>query len=341
MYNKPITQRVAAMRGKKSSALKQIEDTTVLNKEITVPNGEIPKVMDKSTKQLPGTTETVSTTKEDPKLTEFKKRCAKFGGKNSPEAAAAGCVWAEGAKDPAPITVQQTITKPGETVEAETPRWQYDYGDSMPSYMQRKVYRGLEVGSRRTGKFAKKAYDAMSTAERAKAVGIDIEKEGWEEKYNNLNIKNKRQFKKKAKAQADKAAFNAAEAFAETQMEAARQGQTFGKKGTTKIGTFDPNVRISGKPGTVGREQTMPDISTTEQAMQNQKVLQTQTAIEAAKNQEAANKRVEQTQTSDIISTDNLKTDETTSSPTTMKVGPLKMKSSFKMGGYGSKTYKK
>jgi hypothetical protein len=39
-------------------------------------------------------------TSEDPALTEFKDRCAKYGGVNSPEAAADGCVWVEGKLDP-------------------------------------------------------------------------------------------------------------------------------------------------------------------------------------------------------------------------------------------------
>jgi hypothetical protein len=50
MYNKPITQRVAFARGKKASALKQTEDTTVLNTEI-------PTVTEKAKVDLPDTTD--------------------------------------------------------------------------------------------------------------------------------------------------------------------------------------------------------------------------------------------------------------------------------------------
>lgn len=310
MYNKPITQRVAAMRGKKSSALKQTEDTTVLKKEI-------PTVMDTSTRQLPDTTETItkpgkvtfSTERCGIEIPWSDPRCVAYSKMSQKEIKASEIK--QGLRKP---DTKVTITKPGGVEEAKTPRYKYDYGDSMPSYMQRKVYRGLKVGERQT----KKALRAQLKA------GV-IDKAEYEQGL-----------KKAATSRA-----NATKAFAETQAEAARQGQMFGKKGTTKIGTFDPNVRISGEEGGVGREQTLADVSAAEQTIKNQEALKTQTIIQNAKNQEAVNKRVEQTQTSDIISTDNLKTDETTSSPTTMKVGPLKMKSSFKMGGYGSKTYKK
>ena len=49
----------------------------------------------------PGDEETI----ENPALTEFKKRCAKFKGKNSEEARKAGCVNDPKAKDPAPVTI--------------------------------------------------------------------------------------------------------------------------------------------------------------------------------------------------------------------------------------------
>ena len=201
--------------------------------------------------------------------------------------------------------------------------------------MQRKVYRGLEVGSRRTGKFAKKAYEGMSDAERAENLGIDTESADWKKQYDDLGIKNKRQFGKAVKAKADKNALKAAKDFAETQAESARQGQSFGKKGTTKIGTFDPNERVFGGEGAVGRERTLADTSPSSQAIENQKQLQNETekkaAVDAAENQDRVNKINDQKDTADKDIDTNAK----------MKAGPLKMKSSFKMGGFGSKTYKK
>ena len=329
MYNKPITQRVAFARGKKASALKQTEDTTVLKTE------KIPVIKDEVTVNLPDTTETITTPGEltgtiaEPGGEQMSDdKWLDFCDKNPCNAA---CHKQFG-KCP---DKEETITKNGGTAKEERSQYMYDYGDSMPSYMQRKVYRGLEVGSRRTGKFAKKAYKGMSDAERAKELGIDTEKAGWEKEYSDLGIKNKRQFGKAVKAKADKNALKAAKAFAETQAESARQGQSFGKKGTTKIGTFNPNETVFGGEGAVGRERTLADTSTSSQAIENQKQLQKETekkaAVDAANNQDRVNKINDQE--------DAAKKD--VKSPAGMKVGPLKMKSSFKMGGFGSKTYKK
>ena len=44
-------------------------------------------------------------TMENPALTEYKKRCAKFKGKNSKEARKAGCINKPGVKDPEPIKI--------------------------------------------------------------------------------------------------------------------------------------------------------------------------------------------------------------------------------------------
>ena len=71
------------------------------------------------------TTKNVSTTttSEDPNLTSFKERCGKFGGKNSAAAAAAGCVWADDAKDPDPVTTtvdkEVVVKKPDEIVSTD------------------------------------------------------------------------------------------------------------------------------------------------------------------------------------------------------------------------------
>lgn len=299
MYNKPITQRVAFARGKKASALKQT-DTTVLNKEI-------PVVTDKTTKQLPDTEETITTPGE---VTASKERCGIEVPMSDPRCVAYSKMTPEeikaseikqGLRKP---DATETITKKGGTEEVETPRYQYDYGDSMASYKQRKVYRGLKVGERQTKK-------ALKAQLKAGAITKDQYKQGL--------------------ADAATKRANAAKDFAETQAESARQGQTFGKKGTTKIGTFNPNVTVTGK-GTVGRETTMADLGNAEEKLVNEKKRQDSLkAVETAENQDAVKKRNDQQNVAD----------EDVKSATPMKVGPLKMKSSFKMGGYGSKTYKK
>jgi hypothetical protein len=304
MYNKPITQRVAFAISKKASALKQasVDDTTVLN---TV----IPPVTETATVNLPDTTETITTTKENPKLTEFKARCGKFGGKNSPEAAAAGCVWADDAKDPDPITVDETITTPGGQGEAEVPLYQYDRGDSMPSWMQRKVYRGLKVGERQQKK-------ALKSQLKEGAI-------------------TKAEYKQGLKDAATKRA-NASNLFAETQAESARQGQTFGKQGTTMIGTFDPNTRVTKvddatRRATVGRVKLAVDTTDPEQKIEAQEDAVRLAGDNANRNQATVNNSNTQTETTDVVSSGLLM----------RNFGPLKMKSSFKMGGYGNKTYKK
>ena len=100
--NLPITSRI-----KRSPLLETIDPNKRSKSEIA----------DKiKTKKGPDTEETVTTTKEDPNLTSFKDKCGKFGGKNSKEAAAAGCVWSDDAKDPEDITSTETKIVPGKTV---------------------------------------------------------------------------------------------------------------------------------------------------------------------------------------------------------------------------------
>ena len=312
MYNKPITQRVAYARGKKPSALKQTEDTTVLKKEI-------PVVTDQVTVDLPDTTETIT------KPGELTGTIAEPGGEQMPDDK-----WLDFCeKNPCNAAChkqfgkcpeqEETIDRPGGTATEERAQYMYDYGDSMPSYMQRKVERGLLQSARKTGKFASKlAKDQKKLAALEKRGKTDSPK------YAKL----------KARVGARKNALKAQKLFAETQMEAARQGQMFGKKGTTKIGTFNPNLAISGE-GPVGRQRTLADTSPSTQAIENQKKLQKETetkaTVDAAKNDERVNKITAQKNTAD----------KDIKSPNSMRVGPLKMKSSFKMGGYGSKTYKK
>lgn len=304
MYNKPITQRVAFARSKKPSALKQT-DTTVLKTE------KIPVVKDEVSVDLPDTTETIT---KPGKVTASKERCGIEIPMSDPRCVAFSKMSEEeikaseikqGLREP---DTEETVVKPGGKGTAEKPQYMYDYGDSMPSYMQRKVYRGLKVGERQQKK-------ALKSQLKAGAITKEEYKQGL------------------ADAALQRA--NASKAFAETQAESARQGQMFGKQGTTRIGTFDPNVRVSGKEGTVGRQRTLADVSPSTQAIENQKKLQddakNQAAVNAAENQ----RKAEQRQDQEDVADKNVK------SPAGMKVGPLKMKSSFKMGGYGSKTYKK
>ena len=293
MYNKPITQRVAYARSKKPSALKQTEDTTVLKKEI-------PVITDKSTKQLPDTTEIVKTKRDKTwddlraeGMSEEEIQKAKAWRKENPDAPNVG------------VEEDEEVVVKGGTEEVETPRYQYDYGDSMPSYMQRKYYRGLKVGERQTKK-------ALKAQLKAGAITKDEYKAGL------------------AKAATQRA--DASKAFAETQAEAARQGQMFGKQGTTRIGTFNPNVRVSGEEGTVGRQTTAADVSNAEEKLVNEKKRQNELkAIENAKNQQKVDDVTAQKEVGEKVVDPAPK----------MKAGPLKMKSSFKMGGFGSKTYKK
>lgn len=183
----------------------------------------------------------------------------------------------------------------------------------MPSWMQRKVYRGLKVGERQQKK-------ALKSQLKEGAITKEEYKQGL------TNAATKRA--------------NAAKDFATTQAEAARQGQMFGKKGTTKIGTFDPNKSISGE-GTVGREMTAAD--TAEQNIKAKEKAMKLASVQAAENQDSLDKRNDQksTQTTDVISTPAKNTENEDTALKMRNFGPLKMKSSFKMGGYGNKTYKK
>lgn len=303
MYNKPITQRVASIRSKSSIAKQTTEttDTTVLN--------TIPTVQNTAQIDLPDTTKKVK--KEGKVVKASKERCGIEIPMSDPRCVAYSKMSDEDIKASeikqglrTPDTEEEQNV-PGGTKEVSTPQYTYDTGDSMPAWMQRKVYRGLKVGERQTKK-------TLKSQLRKGAITKEQYKEGL--------------------ADAATTRANAAEAFAETQAEAARQGQMFGKKGTTKIGTFDPNVRVSGKDGAVGREKTLADVGSAEQAIQNQKNLQNQIANTAKDNQKA----VEQTNAQE----DTAKEQINPAAPK-LKVGPIKMKTSFKMTGYGSKTYKK
>lgn len=311
MYNKPITQRVAFARSKKPSALKQTEDTTVLKTE------KIPVIKDTVEVDLPDTEETIT------KPGELTGKIAKPGGKQMPDDQ-----WLDFCdKNPCNAAChkqfgkcpdkEETITKPGGKGTAEAPQYMYDTGDAMPAWQQRSVERGLSQSARKTGKFAGKLAKDQKKLAKLEASG---------------KTDSPRYAKLKARTGAREDALTAQKLFAETQMEAARQGKSPGSKNIVNIGTFDPNVRVTGEEGAVGRKKTLADVSTSQQEMENQKKLNT----------EAENKaKVDQVKNQDAVDKRNAQDETANKTVAKMKVGPLKMKSSFKMGGYGSKSYKK
>lgn len=314
MYNKPITQRVAFARSKKPSALKQTEDTTVLNKE------QIPVVKDEVEVNLPDTTETITTPGG---VTASKERCGIEVPMSDPRCVAFSKMSEEeikaseikqGLRKP---DKEETITKPGGKGTAEAPQYMYDTGDAMPAWQQRSVERGLSQSARKTGKFAGKLAKDQKKLAKLEASG---------------KTDSPRYAKLKARTGAREDALTAQKLFAETQMEAARQGKSPGSKNIVNIGTFDPNVRVTGEEGAVGRKKTLADTSSSTQALENQKKLNT----------EAENKaKVDQVKNQDAVDKRNAQDETANKTVAKMKVGPLKMKSSFKMSGYGSKTYKK
>lgn len=105
----PITSRLKRVAFQLGGVAKQTTDPT--------PNASV-TAQGEDTKE----TITTTTTSEDPNLTSFKETCGKFGGKNSAEAAAAGCVWDDKAKDPEDIVTTSTeeIDVKGEDVTADT-----------------------------------------------------------------------------------------------------------------------------------------------------------------------------------------------------------------------------
>lgn len=310
MYNKPITQRVSASR-QKSAPLKQTAgpgDTTVLK-------GEIPDVTDTATVSLPDTTKkvkqkgkVVKAAKDICGPNDMRPSCVALR-KMSKEEVAASEVK-QGLRTP---DTEKEVTVKGGEATVEQKRYQYDYGDAMPAWVQRNVSRGLTQQAKKTGRLAGQEWSNMSKAER-EATGFG----------------SRRAYKKAARKEAFGKALGAQKLFAETQMEAARQGAMPGSKGKVKIGTFDPNTRVTGvddatRRTTVARTTVASDISQAAQATENVK----KAKQEAAKNAAVVNasaqanekKRREQEQAASMA--------------------PMKTKSPFKMGGYGNKTYKK
>jgi hypothetical protein len=127
MYNKPITQRVAFARGKKASALKQTEDTTVLNTEI-------PIVKETAIVDLPDTTTKTTVKKEGKVIEASKERCGIEVPMDDPRCVAYSKMTQEeikaseikqGLRTPDTEEEIETVV-PGGEGEAEVPLYQYD-----------------------------------------------------------------------------------------------------------------------------------------------------------------------------------------------------------------------
>lgn len=333
MYNKPITQRVAFARGKKPSALKQtvVDDTTVLKDDImatlkteeTVPGAERTEVVGGGK----GTTEglpkkTPGTTFRNPKVkgqtwSEFVD--APCGSPGKPY----GKGMCKDVEPPKEVTVKD----PDQKIEKEVPLYGFDRGDVDYTWQQRSRGRQALEGSRKAGKIARKAYEGMSDEDRASSLGLTLEE------YNKKGIKNKRQFGKAKKSYEAAQASKSYDAYLQSQREASEQGISQGTKGRAKVTVPNRNKYVA--------ELSKADIEEKTTSQQRSDFYQTQknendeNAANAAKNtvdnQDAVDKRNAQEDTAN----------KDVKSAAEMKVGPLKMKSSFKMGGYGSKTYKK
>lgn len=146
--SKPITSRVKRSPLFKYSPLKQDTPATTGGTE----EGE-------------ETTNSVTTTTEDPNLSEFKKRCGKFKGKNSKTAKEAGCEWSDDAKDPAPITTTTTQTTKGEDLDYDTTLMQSNEGTIAEPWEQAKMISNIK----RSGRNVRKAQNKLDKANRKDA----------------------------------------------------------------------------------------------------------------------------------------------------------------------------
>lgn len=314
MYNKPITQRVAFARGKKPSALKQ-----------TTPKGrgESKDVSVKSKKVEPGAERTV-------KKTITCKDSVAAGNYKSVEECLEDTKKRTGTVNPTAEGIENNVTEtkvkdPDKIVETEDPVFNIKKGDALHTWQQRSVERGLSQSARKTGKFAGKL--AKDQAALAKATP-------GTPKYEKL----------KARVEARQKALKAQKNFAQTQRDMATQGITPGSRGKGDISTYDPrNYDYQMTEAEMGYEEQVKRLkeknakNNIDEANANQQQVKRQAAEDTA-NQTAA-------VTSDIIKPDSGALFEDLQSPRTVaamkKKSPLAMKSSFKMGGYGSKTYKK
>lgn len=327
MYNKPITQRVAFARSKKASALKQTSptDTTVLKDEDimaklttteTIPGQETTQIIETGpTEKYEGPLATGEKAKEWAKQKEYCK------GKPKGTPGCSGFHKFEGGG-----TEKITTKDPDQTIKEEVPLYGYDTGDVDYTWQQRSRGRQALEGSRKSGKLGRKGYEGMTDEKRASSLGLTLEE------YNEKGIKNKRQFgRAKKEAEAAKAS-ESYDAYLQSQREASEQGIKQGSTGRAKVTVPDRNEYLV----QLNKADVEKQITTQQRSdfYQNQKNENDANTANAAKNtadsQDAVDKRNAQEEAGENVP-----------SPAGMKVGGLKMKSAFKMGGYGSKTYKK
>jgi|SaaInlLV_10m_DNA_1039704.scaffolds.fasta_scaffold22636_1 hypothetical protein len=143
--SKPITSRIKRSPLFKYSPLKQDTPATTGGTE----EGE-------------ESTKTVTTTTEDPNLSEFNKRCGKFKGKNSKEAKLAGCEWKAGVKDPEPITTTEEVTVKGDDLDYDTTLMQSNEGTIAEPWQQAKMLSNIK----RSGRNVRKAQNKKNKADR-------------------------------------------------------------------------------------------------------------------------------------------------------------------------------
>jgi hypothetical protein len=327
MYNKPITQRVAFARGKKPSALKQttVDDTTVLNKDImaklkteeNIPGAERTEVVETGpSEKYDGPLATGEAAEKWAKQNEYCK------GKPKGTPGCAGFHKFEGGG-----TEEITTKDPDQKIPKEVPLYGFDRGDVDYTWQQRSRGRQALEGSRKAGKIARKGYGGMSEEDRAASLGLTVEE------YKKKGIKNKRQFGRAKKEYESAQASKSYDAYLQSQREASEQGISQGAKGRSKVTVPDRNkyvVELS--KADIERETTSQQRADFYQNQKNENDKnEANAAKDTAKNNDAVKKRNDQQNVAD----------EDVKSAAPMKVGPLKMKSSFKMGGFGSKIYKK
>ena len=324
MYNKPITQRVMAARSGKCSPMKQTE--------------EIPNVVLKSEgTTIPGGQETITETREKEVVGIYRRACgSKTDGSIGTDPVTGEkrkCSQAAPGQEPEEKeTITTTIQKPDEKKPGEKANlYMYDRGDAISSYQQRLKTRGMLQGDRKTGKIARKAYNSMSTEERAEALGIDTEQKDWKDKYNDLGIKNKRQFGRAISSRESAKSFKAQQKLNETQRRANEQGITTGRTGMVKGNFVDPNVS--------GRKESMPDL--TREKQEDLFYKRTTKAEDNAKDDKNKNDQAVVTEVTARANAEKREDQKNQKDPAAKmmyeKPSIMKMKGAFKMKGFGSK----
>ena len=316
MMNKPITYRV------KRSPFKQDTDA---DKGVTVRGKATVKGPDEEFK------ETRKKTWDDLRKegwSEAKIKEAKEWRANNPDAPNVG------------ITETKTKKGPDVTATVDEPIYTQDRGDALTAPQQRGVERGLLQSARKTGKFARKAYEGMSDAERAEELGIDTKAADWKKQYSDLGIKNKRQFGRAAKAKANKNALKAQKDFATTQREMAIQGIAPGSAGGGKIST------LKGKD--FDRQMTKADTGYSEQilrarekAAEEAKTLAEEMARDNARGNIKMANTISAQQTQPVTFSTPTVSEIQANIQRDINAPRMKSKSPYKMKGYGSKAYKK